>query len=289
MTDAPLGQIGPEAGGGRSALTRRGVRARYASDHWARREPTEGALADYLEVNRAVYNRTKVTLLERLLGRDLQGRRVLDYGGGAGFVAVRCAQRGARVTLVDAEANALATAQLLAQQRGVTDRVELLQADEFPRELATRRFDIVIVKDVVEHLPDDVEVLWRLGRCQEPGGRLLLSTQSRLSLNYLIEGTYRRRWCGETDWCGWDPTHLRFYTPRSLRMRLAAAGYVARRWAGLYIIPYDILSWLVLLKRNIVLEGLHHFDLWFGRTFPFNRLGWNVMVEAERRGGDGLS
>src|SRR5439155_266598 len=115
--------------------------------------------------------------------------------------------------------------------------------------------------DVIEHLPDDGGVLRAVARCQQPGDRLFVSTQNRLSLNYLLEGTYHKRWLREEDWCGWDPTHLRFYTPGSLRRRLAQAGYRPTRWWGMFIVPYNILSWLVLLRRNLHWSCLHRPDL----------------------------
>lgn len=262
------------------------VRLRYPEDHWARREPTEEGVDRFLAGYREVYNRTTVALFERVLG-NVAGRRVLDYGGGAGFMTALCAEKGARVTLVDAEPNALETAKLLARRRGVLDRVETICAEEFPEELAARRFEVVILKDVIEHIRDDDVLLRNLSRCQEAGGRLVLSTQNQWSCNYLLEGAYQRWWVGNGDWHGWDPTHVRFYSPSSLTRQLRRAGYEPRRWCGAYVVPYNILSWLVLLRREIVLENLHKLDLWGGGIFPFNRCGWNVIVSAERRG-DGM-
>lgn len=256
-------------------------RLRYPVDHWARRAPSEEHLTDYLGLANA-YNLTKIRMFERLLGDDLAGKRVLDYGGGAGYMAVMCAERGAQVTLVDAEPNALETGMLLASKRGVEDRIHTICAEEFPRSLLGEQFELVILKDVVEHVPDDEALLRSFAACQDAGGRLLLSTHSRWSLNFLLEGTYQRWWRGEKNWLGWDPTHLRFYTPRSLRRLLRRAGYATRRWSGLYIIPYNIVSWFLLGRRQIELDVLHKLDLWFGCLFPFNRLGWNVVVEAVR-------
>jgi hypothetical protein len=50
----------------------------------------------------------------------------------------------------------------------------------------------------------------------------------------------------------------------------------------LYIIPYSILSWLLSGRSEIELDNLHQRDLWLGHVFPFNRLGWNVVVEGVR-------
>lgn len=260
-----------------------GARLRYPENHWARATPSDDLVDRFVAGYRNVYSRTKVALFERALGTTVAGLRVLDYGGGAGFMAVLCAEKGAHVTLVDAEPNALKTARLLACRRGVEDRVETICSEEFPTELQRRRFDVIILKDLIEHIPDDQALLANLSRCQAPGGRLVLSTQNRRSCNYLLEAAYHRWWRGNATWCGWDPTHLRFYTPATLQQLLLRAGYRPRTWLGLYIVPYNILSWLLLLKRNIVIESLHKFDLSLGTLFPFNRCGWNVILAAERQ------
>ena len=36
------------------------------------------------------------------------------------------------------------------------------------------------------------------------------------------------------------------------------------------------------LKVNIYASFLHKFDLLFGTRFPFNRLGWNIIVRAKK-------
>lgn len=259
-------------------------RKRYEPDHWARDPDPEAALAKYLEMYDEVFNQVKTTIFDRLLGKSLQGLTVLDYGGGAGFMSVLCALKGARVLLVEAEANALSVARLYAQKQNVAGNIEFVHSESFPLELKDRGFDIVLAKDIIEHIAEDGRFLADLAACQNPGGKIILSTQNSLSFNYLLEGSYQRLWLKHKDWCGWNSTHLRFYTPFSLGRLLRQAGYRPRRWRGLYIIPYDILSWLTLLRKRITLDGLRRFDLVCGGIFPFNRLGWDVIVQAEKRG-----
>jgi len=259
-------------------------RKRYPEWHWSQWPVSDEAVDAHLRLASDVYRRTRFDIFRRLVGRDHRGKTVLDYGGGAGLLAVRCAEQGARVTLLDPEPNSLGIARLLAQRRGVSERVETVRAESLPPSVAGRRYDLVVLMDVIEHLPDDGGVLRAVARCQQPGDRLFVSTQNRLSLNYLLEGTYHKKWLREEDWCGWDPTHLRFYTPGSLRRRLAQAGYRPTRWWGMFIVPYNILSWLVLLRRNLQWSGLHRLDLALGGVFPFNRLGWSLIVLAERAG-----
>jgi 2-polyprenyl-6-hydroxyphenyl methylase/3-demethylubiquinone-9 3-methyltransferase len=256
-------------------------RPRYVDSHWAREADRNTALEQYLRLGARPYNRTKFQQFVRLAG-DVRGKTILDYGGGAGILAIPYAKAGARVVLVDAEANALNTARFYAEREGVADRVQTIQAEVVPAAVRAERFDIVIAKDIVEHIVEDEQVLRDLSACQREGGTLLLSTQNRNSLNYLIEGTYQRRWLGNQKWCGWDSTHVRFYSASMLRRRLENAGYRTDRWAGVYIIPYDILSWLFLMRVRLETPALRYFDLTMGRVFPFNRWGWNIIVRGTK-------
>ncbi len=256
-------------------------RLRYASTHWSRDDDVRKALDQYLRLGDKVYNRTKLRLFTELVG-DLRGRRILDYGGGAGIAAIPYAKAGADVLIVDAESNALRTAEFYAKREGVLDHVFTLHSERLPPSLRREQFDVVLAKDVVEHIEDDEQFLRDLSQLQGPGGRLVLSTQNRRSLNYLIEATYQRRWCGNKQWMGWDKTHVRFYTPADIRRKLERAGYTAHRWAGVMLVPYNIVSWFSLLRFPVDLPALHRLDLLLGRSFPFNRMGWNVIVSATR-------
>ncbi len=257
-------------------------RLKYDETHWSRLADVEKGLEQYLKLGDLPFNKTKFRLFLRLAG-DVRGKRVLDYGGGAGIMAVPLAKAGADTTLVDAEANALRTARFYAEREHVTESVKTVHSERFPETLRDNRYDLVIAKDIIEHIDRDQEFLSDLAGCQEKGGRLLLSTQNDLSLNYILEGSYQKYWCKNNNWRGWDQTHLRFYNYKTLTEKLEAAGYRPVKWAGVFIIPYSILSWVFLLKVQINLPSLRFFDLAFGSMFPFNRLGWNIIVSAEKR------
>jgi 2-polyprenyl-6-hydroxyphenyl methylase/3-demethylubiquinone-9 3-methyltransferase len=257
------------------------TRLQYDVTHWTREEDEKKALEQYLRLGALVFNRTAMELITSMTG-DVSGKRILDYGGGAGIMAIAYAKAGADVVLVDAEANALRTARYYAGTEGVENKIRTIHSEGFPSSLKNERFDVVLAKDVIEHIPDDQQFLSDLSACQDRGGSLLLSTQNSRSLTYLVEGTYQKHWRGNTGWCGWDPTHLRFYTAGSLEAKLEKAGYKTERWASVYVVPYNILSWLFLLKVEIELPVLRYCDLSIGRIFPFNRLGWNIIVRAAR-------
>ena len=258
-----------------------GDRLRYGVSHWAREGETAVALAQYQRLADLPFNRTALQLCSRLLG-DVKGARVLDYGGGAGIMAVTCAQRGADVVLVDAEPAALRTAEAFAEQRNVARRLTTIASETVPSALRGERFDVILLKDVVEHVHEDTGLLQQLSQLHAPGGVLLLSTQNSWSLNYVLEGTYQRKWRGNTAWCGWDKTHVRFYTPRSLSRLLHDGGYRPERWASVALVPYNLLSWLTLLKVDGTLPAFRYVDLTVGRVWPFNRLGWNLIIRSTR-------
>lgn len=256
-------------------------RLKYEETHWSREGDEEKALDQYLHLASLPFNRVKERLMDRLLG-NVAGRTILDYGGGAGIMSIPLAKKGAMVSLVDAEENALRTAKLYAAKEGIADNLSMICSEGMTQELLAKEFDIIVAKDVIEHIEDDGEFLKRLSQTQKPGGVLLVSTQNSFSINYLVEGLYQKVWCGNSRWCGWDQTHLRFYTPRSLRNKLLSAGYQPKAWASVFIVPYNILSWCVLLKRQIQSPRLQYVDLVLGRLFPFNRIGWNIIVKAEK-------
>ena len=258
-----------------------GERLQYDKSHWSREEDENKALDQYLGLAEKAFNKTSISLIWALAG-NVSGKTVFDYGGGAGIMAIRCAKAGANVVLVDAEANALRTARFYARREGVEEKIRVIQSESVPPALKGDRFDVIFAKDIIEHIQDDQQFLRDLVECQNPGGILLLSTQNSHSLNYLLEGTYQKYWCGNTGWCGWDQTHLRFYTPSSLGQKLEKVGYRVERWASVYLVPYNILSWPFLLKVAIEIPALRYCDLTLGRVFPFNRLGWNIVVRARR-------
>jgi 2-polyprenyl-6-hydroxyphenyl methylase/3-demethylubiquinone-9 3-methyltransferase len=256
-------------------------RLRYHESHWSREGDASKALEQYLHLASLPFNRVKARLMDRLLG-NVAGRTILDYGGGAGIMSIPFAKRGAMVSLVDAEEGALRTAKLYAEKEGITGNVSLICSGGISEELRAKKFDIIVAKDVIEHIENDEEFLRNLSQTQTPGGMLLVSTQNSFSINYLVEGLYQKVWCGNSRWCGWDQTHLRFYTPRSLKNKLLGAGYQPEAWASVFIVPYNILSWCVLLKRQIQLPQLQYIDLMLGDLPPFNRVGWNIIVKARK-------
>jgi 2-polyprenyl-6-hydroxyphenyl methylase/3-demethylubiquinone-9 3-methyltransferase len=253
---------------------------RYPAEHWIRSADPEQALSRYLDQQGKAYSRVKNLFIREMIG-DLGGKTLLDYGCGAGFFAVYAAKSGAqRAVGVDAEQAVLSTAAYFADREGVADRCEWVLSDRFPSSGGQAGFDVILLKDVIEHVEDDEGLLAAVRQSLAPGGVLIVSTQNAASLNFLTEGLYHRCLRGEKGWFGWDETHLRFYTPSGLGKKLRRCGWRPLAWRSNYLVPHKFPGYSPSGGKIRRCEALSRVDLLMGRHFPWNRLGWNIIVKA---------
>ena len=78
----------------------------------------------------------------------------------------------------------------------------------------------------------EMALLRSLARCQDTGGRLLLSTHNTWSLNFLVEGTYNRWWRGDKNWFGWDPSTSTFQPLPTSRNGERKLTNLTARWSS---------------------------------------------------------
>jgi len=246
------------------------------------RSEAEAACSAYLEQQSLAYSRIKNRFIAELLG-DLRGKRFLDFGCGGGMHLVLAARAKAGFVLgADRDPVRLAGARLFLQREGVDGRVGLIRADSLDSLGPKGWFQAVLLKDVIEHLPDDRDCLAKAAGLLAPGGRLVLATQNSWSLNYLIEGGWNRTVRGRKNWYGWDPTHLRFYNPKKLAELLARAGLEITDRRSAYVIPNKFPAPPWSGKRYWRPGLLSWLDLVLGRIPGTDRLGWCMMVAARR-------
>jgi ubiquinone/menaquinone biosynthesis C-methylase UbiE len=110
------------------------------------------------------------------LGLD-RGSRLLDVGCGSGGPALRLAETsGTSVVGIDRLDEGITTATRLAQERGLSERAEFVQADAGSRlPFADQTFGAVISIDVMCHLPERLEVLREWHRVTAPSTRILFT------------------------------------------------------------------------------------------------------------------
>jgi SAM-dependent methyltransferase len=126
-------------------------------------------------------------------GRNPDGRNpdgpasVVDIGGGTGGFAVRVAELGHRVLVVDPSPDALATLARRADESGVADRVTGRQGDldslddlvPDPGPDGRAGADVVLCHGVLDIVDEPVPALRSLARVLRPGGTLSLLVNQR--------------------------------------------------------------------------------------------------------------
>jgi 2-polyprenyl-3-methyl-5-hydroxy-6-metoxy-1,4-benzoquinol methylase len=108
-------------------------------------------------------------------------RDVLDIGGGTGGFAVRVAELGHRVSVIDPSPDALAALDRRARESGVADRVTGQQGDlsSLPDVVPAGSVDVVLCHGVLEHVDDPAAALATLAGVLRPGGTLSLLVAQR--------------------------------------------------------------------------------------------------------------
>jgi SAM-dependent methyltransferase len=116
--------------------------------------------------------------LDRQIGRSLA---VLDVGGGTGGFAVPLAEAGHRVTVVDANPDALAALTRRAAEARVPDRIRAVQGDGDALHglVEPGSVDLVLCHAVLEVVDDPVRVVAAVAAALRPGGAASVLVASR--------------------------------------------------------------------------------------------------------------
>lgn len=146
--------------------------------------------------------------------------RVLDVGCGAGPGVRYLVTTGAQAVGVDLVFYPLAAARHLAP---ATPLVQADVARGLP--FASASFDVLLLSELIEHLPVGDALLAECWRVVRPGGHLVATTPNLWDLRRFLAPLVGKTWVGYT-----DPTHINLYTPFRLARELRAAGFQQVRW-----------------------------------------------------------
>lgn len=161
---------------------------------------------------------------------EVRGKRVLEVGAGSGRDSLRLARMGARVFVVDYVSESLNVIREQADREGLP--VCCIQGDALKLPIDSGSFDIVFHQGLLEHFrsPSDLELLRENYRILKPGGHVLVDVPQTFHIYTLIKGIliFFGKW-----FAGWETQ----YTPRQLRRRIEAAGFVQTFAYGLWMQP----------------------------------------------------
>jgi HAD superfamily hydrolase (TIGR01549 family) len=173
-------------------------------------EPLYRDLVDQEYEESAVARRkTFAQVLKRI--RDLRpnSRTILDVGAGIGAFCLEAKRAGFEVEGVEPSAWAIVE----GRKRGIT-----LHEGYFPHpDLEGRKFDVVALLDVIEHVSKPIELLKACHRCLAPGGLLVLVTPD---VGSLTARTMGHRW-----W-HFRFAHIGYFSRATLKAALGTAGFV---------------------------------------------------------------
>jgi SAM-dependent methyltransferase len=166
---------------------------------------------------------------ERLAPLDVgAGTRVLDVGAGLGGPARLLAhRRGCRVTCVDLTPEFCAAARLLTAMTGLSERVDVVEADASRLPFTGGAFDVVWMQNSSMNIPDKARLFGE--------GRRVLRSGGLLALQEVVLGPAGLPVRFPVPWA--DVAPLSFLrAPGTLRQTLLDAGLAVQTWA-------DITDW----------------------------------------------
>ncbi|MBT0586955.1 bifunctional 2-polyprenyl-6-hydroxyphenol methylase/3-demethylubiquinol 3-O-methyltransferase UbiG [Alteromonas oceanisediminis] len=115
---------------------------------------------------------------------SFSGLTVLDVGSGGGLIAEAVAMRGAQVTGIDASAVSVEVAKQHAKGRDLDlQYLHTLSGDLVEQGL---QYDVVINAEVVEHVPDQQQLINECCQLVKPGGLLILATLNRTTRSFVV-------------------------------------------------------------------------------------------------------
>lgn len=144
---------------------------RRIHENYHRRTTAQKKLID----NKNFTYRLLLKVLEKKIGA--KKLRVLDIGCGAGTICFYLANKGHDVTGIDISQKAINECRVSAKNLGIKG-VDFVRLD-FPKEnLRGKKYDIVILTEVIEHLEYDDLAIREISKLLRSNGLLILSTPS---------------------------------------------------------------------------------------------------------------
>lgn len=161
----------------------------------------------------------------------------LDVGGGTGWLLTQARAVEPRLThtaVVDIDPKAREAAEKLGHAFHLS-RIEEFRSD--------RKYDLILLLNLIEHVDDPVAVLSSMGELLAPGGKILAKTPNHDSLDARL---FRNR-----SWGGYHcPRHWVIFTPESFAGAIKRAGLTVDKIAFTQGAPFWAVSALEWLSRN---------------------------------------
>ena len=112
-------------------------------------------------------------------------KNTLDVGCGAGTLSLYLASKGNRVVGIDVARNAIDACTKSANLLGLNKNTSFKVMD-FPKQAPSKKFDLIILSEVIEHLKNDDLALKKIFLLLKRGGVGIISTPSKNAPMYKL-------------------------------------------------------------------------------------------------------
>jgi ubiquinone/menaquinone biosynthesis C-methylase UbiE len=205
-------------------------------------------------------------MLARRYGQ--RGARLLEIGSGLGHLV---AQLEDTFETYGMDINHWA----VKASKNVINKSSLQTASAQELPFADGVFNVVIIKHIVEHLPDPEKAIHEIGRVTVSGGCLILATPNL--------GSLLKPWKGDK-WIGYqDPTHISLKQPQEWLKLIQDAGFELIRVSsdGFWDVPY--IRFVPKQIQKLFFGSLGGFQAITGIVFlPMTR-GESIIVIARKK------
>jgi 2-polyprenyl-3-methyl-5-hydroxy-6-metoxy-1,4-benzoquinol methylase len=196
------------------------------------------------------------------------GARLLEIGSGMGHLV---AQLEDTFETYGLDLNRWA----VNQSKEVVRKTQLQTASAQELPYKDNMFNVVIIKHIVEHLPNPEKAIAEIGRVTERGGTLILATPNLDSL--------LKPWKGDA-WIGYqDPTHISLKPPTEWLSLIENAGFTIKRVFadGFWDVPY--VRFVPKQIQKLTFGSLGGLQAITGLVFLPMRWGESIMVIAKKK------
>jgi S-adenosylmethionine-dependent methyltransferase len=183
--------------------------------------------------------------LREFLPQATRGLRALDLGAGTGVLAVRLAQLGFHVTLLDASSEMLDIAQHTAVEAGVAERIALTrgEAGQLANLVEVESFDLILCHNILEFIDNPSEVLGAAARVLRDTSSiisvLVRNRAGEVTKAALLNGdltTAARNLTAERGDESLYGGKVRLFTPDNLRAMLIAVSFAVIAERGVRVV-----------------------------------------------------
>ncbi len=197
-----------------------------------------------------------------------RGARLLEVGSGMGHLV---GQLSAGFEAYGMDLNHWAVNQ--SKRFSEAASLQTASAQELPYKAGV--FNVVIIKHIVEHLPEPAKAIDEIGRVTEKDGILILATPNL--------GSLLKPWKGDR-WIGFqDPTHISLKEPREWLALIQGAGFeLVRVFSdGFWDVPY--IRFVPKQIQKLIFGSLGGLQAISGFVFLPMTWGESIIVIARKK------